>query len=46
MENDCIQHKGHDMCVSKNNIKLSKVYENVFILADEYLQLTITVNKL
>lgn len=41
-----LHYKGHDMCVSKNNIKLSKVYENVFILADEYLQLTITVNKL
>ena len=36
---------GQDVCILKRNIKLHKVYDKMYILADDFLQLTIIVNE-
>lgn len=36
---------GHDTYVDKNNVKLFKMYDNLFMIADDFLQITIIVNK-
>lgn len=35
---------GQDVYVYKEHIKLSKVYDKMFMIADDFLQLTIIVN--
>jgi hypothetical protein len=37
---------GQDIYVRKGDIRLQKVYDKVYILADELLQLTIIVNEM
>ena len=40
-----VRINGHDTYVDKNNVKLFKMYDNLFVIADDFLQITIIVNK-
>lgn len=37
---------GQDIYVLKKDVKLSKVYDKMYVLADNFLQLTVIVNEL